>query len=249
MSSLDRRPDGCRFNSSAAADAGDPGEEQVHVQAPAPRQVLGQQPAEHQPDRPAAAGDRAEDAERLAAFLRVAERGGQQPQRRGSQERAECALARARRHQHAEAGRGPADGGGDGEADQPAEERYLAPDQVARPPAEQQQAAECQRVGGHHPLPVHGREPQRSLRGRQRDVDDRGIEHHHQLGDADDAEDHPPAGVGLRRRGRPARRPAVARADVAHLSHLSGGYVSTSPSYTAVKRRRNLQSYSSGRRP
>ena len=41
------------------------GEQQVDVQAPAPRQAVGQQAAEQQPDRGSAGGDRAEDAERL----------------------------------------------------------------------------------------------------------------------------------------------------------------------------------------
>ena len=171
-------------------------EDQVHVQAPAPGQVLGQDPAQHQADRAAGADDRAVDAERLAALLGVAERRGQDRQGRRREQRPERALGGARRHQHAESGGRSADGRRGGEAERAGQERDLAPDQVAQPPAKQQQAAERQRVGGHHPLPVHGGEAQRPLRGRQRDSHDRGVQHHHQLGQADGAQDQPPAGVG-----------------------------------------------------
>jgi hypothetical protein len=56
-----------------------------------------------------------------------------------------------------------ADGRRSGETGHPGQERDLATDQVAEPSAEQQQAAKRQRVGGHHPLPVHGAEAQRPL--------------------------------------------------------------------------------------
>ena len=111
-------------------------EDQVHVQAPAPGQVLGQHAAEQQADRAAAAGDRAVDAERLAALLRVGERGGQQRQRRGREQRAERALAGAGRDQHGEVDRGAADGRGAGEAEQAGQERPFRPNRSAsRPPS------------------------------------------------------------------------------------------------------------------
>jgi hypothetical protein len=46
------------------SDRREAGEDQVHVQAPAPGQVLGQDAAEHQADRAPGADDRAVDAER-----------------------------------------------------------------------------------------------------------------------------------------------------------------------------------------
>ena len=57
------------------------------------------------------------------------------------------------------------------------------------PAAEQQQAAERERVGGDDPLAVAVGEVQRLLRGRQRDVHDRRVEDDHQLRDAEDGED------------------------------------------------------------
>jgi hypothetical protein len=41
------------------------------------------------------------------------------------------------------------------------------------------------------PLQVAGDEPQVPLERRQRDVDDRGIENHHELGDRDDSQHDP----------------------------------------------------------
>ena len=84
------------------ARSGQAGEEQVHVQAPPPGQVLGQHAAQQQPHRAARPGDSAVHAERPAALGRIAERHGQQRQRRRREQGAERALAGPRRHQHAE---------------------------------------------------------------------------------------------------------------------------------------------------
>ena len=170
----------------------DPGEDQVDVQAPPPRQVGGQRAADQQPEGRAAGRDRAVDAECPAPFLRVGKRRGQQRQGGRRQQRGEDPLAGACRHQHREADRGAADGGGDREAGQPGQEGHLAADQVGQPPAEQQQAPERQRVRGHDPLPVGVREPQRALRRRQREVHHGHVEDDHESGGADGGEDQPP---------------------------------------------------------
>ena len=78
-----------------------------------------------------------------------------------------------------------------GEAEQADQERHLPAEQVGQPPAEQEQAAERQGVRGHHPLPVHRGEVQRTLRGRQGDVHHRDVQDDHELREADDAEDEP----------------------------------------------------------
>ncbi len=62
------------------ADDGDGGEHQVDVEAVPPGQVLGENAAEDQPDGAAAGGDGPEDPVRLAAIIRVGERGGQDRQ-------------------------------------------------------------------------------------------------------------------------------------------------------------------------
>ena len=181
------------------------GEDQVHIQRPAPGQVLGQRATQQQAHRAAGPGDRPVDGERPAAVLRPGERGGQQRQRRRDQQRRERALAGPRGDQHGEVDRGAADGRDPGEPGQAGQERDLAAQQVGQPAAEQQQAAERQRVGGDHPLPVHGSEVQRPLRGRQRDVHHRQIQHHHELCQADHAQDEPPPPVPGAAGGRGTR--------------------------------------------
>jgi hypothetical protein len=90
--------------------------------------------------------------------------------------------------------RHPADRRCYGEADQPADERPLAPEQVAELAAQQQEAAERKRISGDDPLTVIGREVQCLLRGRQCDVDDRHIEHNHELRDTHEGEHGPAVG-------------------------------------------------------
>ena len=86
----------------------------------------------------------------------------------------------------------------------PNDEDPPAPEQVAGPPAEQQQPAEGERVGVDHPFQVGTGKVQRVLDVRQRHVHDRGVEHHHQLrgGDHREREPEPP-----RRRRLPDGRP------------------------------------------
>jgi hypothetical protein len=177
------------------AGEGHPGEEQVHIQRPPPGQVLGQGAAEQQPDCAAGPDDRPVDAERLVAVLRLGEGGGQQRQPRRHQQRSERALKGPRGDQHGEVDRGAANGRDPGEAGQPGQERDLPAQQVRQLAAEQQQAAERQRVRGDHPLPVHGVEAQRALRRRQRDVQHRQVQYHHQLCQADHPQQHPAPSV------------------------------------------------------
>ena len=80
------------------------------------------------------------------------ERRRQQRERRGREQGAEDALQRACADEHLEALRGAADGGGGREAEQAGDERPLAAEEIAELAAEQQQAAEGQRVGRDDPL-------------------------------------------------------------------------------------------------
>lgn len=189
------------------------GDRDVDEQAPAPVQVLGQQPAQDQAECGAAGGDRAEDAEGRTALPGVREGGGEQPQGRGGEQGAEPALEGAGAEEHGGAVRRAAEGGGGGEAQQADGEDAFAAEEVAQPSAEQQQAAEGERVGGDHPLPVGVGDAQVPLRRRQRDVHDGDVEDDHELGDGDDHQ-HPPAaavrvlmtGGGLRRHWSAFRR-------------------------------------------
>ena len=73
----------------------------------------------------------------------------------------------------------------DGEA---GDEHAAAPEQVGRAAAEQQEAAEDERVGADHPLQVLLREPEVGLDRGQRDVHDRDVEDDHELHDAEEGE-------------------------------------------------------------
>ena len=75
------------------------------------------------------------------------------------------------------------------------DEHALAAEVVGDAPAQQQEAGEGQRVRREHPLAVGRRDVQGPLRRGQGDDDDGGVEHHHQLGDGDDAEGAEALGV------------------------------------------------------
>jgi hypothetical protein len=79
----------------------------------------------------------------------------------------------------------PAERGRERESAQADQQRALATGVVRDPAAEQQQAAEGQRVGGDDPLPVGVRDPEVALRRRQRDVHDGRVEDDHELGRGD----------------------------------------------------------------
>ena len=79
---------------------------------------------------------------------------------------------------------------------EPGKEHALAAEQVAEAAGEQQEAAEGDEEGVDDPGQVALAEVQVALDRRQRHVHDRGVEHDHELGQADNHEGHPPAVVG-----------------------------------------------------
>ena len=126
------------------------------------------------------------------AFAAGGERDGQQRERGRRQQRGADALYGADRDEHAGGGREPAGQRGGREQAEAGEEHAAAAEQVARPAAEEQEAAEGERVGVHHPLEAVGGEPEISLDGGERDVHDRDVEDHHELREGEDGEDEPP---------------------------------------------------------
>ena len=159
------------------------------VQAPAPVHVLGEEAAEDEPEGRPGDGDGGVDPEGTPALLRVAEGRGEDRQHRRRQQRAEEPLQPAGADQHEGGLRGSADGRRQGEAPHAEHQRALRPDHVADAPAEQQEAAEGQGVGGDHPLPIGVREAEGVLRRGQGDDHDRRVEHDHELRPGDDDED------------------------------------------------------------
>jgi hypothetical protein len=120
---------------------------------------------------------RGDDGQRGGGDQRGAEalqapRGDQHPGRRG-----EAVEQRGQREQ------------GDAGHEQPA-----AADEVRRPPAEQQEAAEHERVAVDDPREVGGGEAEVALDRGQGDVHDRRVEHDHELREADEDEHEPAVG-------------------------------------------------------
>jgi hypothetical protein len=177
----------------------DDGERDVHEERPAPVQVLGEEAAQDQTDGTAAAGDRAVDAERLGALLGIGEHHGEQGERGGREQGSEDTLERSGAEHHRLVGGRTAQRGGHGEAAQAHDEGLLAAPQVGYPAAEQEQTAEGEGVGRDDPLPVAVGDAQVLLGGGQGDVHDGGVQDDHQLGQRDEDERFPAAGV---RRGR-----------------------------------------------
>ena len=126
----------------------------VDEEDPRPRQRLDEDAAEHEPDRAAADGDRRPHAHRLRPLCALRERRGDDRQRGRRDQRGAEALQAAEDDEHAGARREPVEQRGDGEDDEADEEDLLAPSEVARAPAEQEEAAEHQRVRVDDPLQV-----------------------------------------------------------------------------------------------
>ncbi len=168
----------------------------VDQQAPPPRGVLGEQTTEYEADRRATAGDRAVHAEGAGPLLALGEGDRDQGERGRCEHRGERALQRAGGEQQPGVGRETTQRRGEREPDQTPDEGALAADIVGDPAAEQQQTAEGEGVGRHHPLPVGGGDVQRVLRVRQGDVHDGRVEHDHELRDGDDRQRQPAPWIG-----------------------------------------------------
>jgi hypothetical protein len=141
------------------------------------------------------AGQRAPDAERDVALT---------PRREGDREQRKGGGREQRRADALHGADGDERSGGTGEPAgerrcpeqrEAGEEHAAAPEQVARAPAEQQQATEGKRVGVDDPLQPVSREPEVGLDRGQCDVHDRDVEDDHELGDGEDGQGEP-FGVG-----------------------------------------------------
>ena len=185
------------------------GEEQVHVQAPPPGQVLGQRPAQQQAHRAAGPGDRAVHRRTTCArsfgSVNVVASSDSADGTSSAANAPWQARAVTSMGKFTEAPPMAETAGEPGHAGQ---EHHLAADHVGQLAAQQQQAAERQRVRGDHPLPVRQREVQRPLRRGQRDVHDRRVQHDHQLRQADHTQDQPAPSAQATVNGSSIRRHA-----------------------------------------
>ena len=148
-------------------------------------------PPSSRPDGGAARGDRAPDGERLRALLALAEGRGDDRQRGGGDQRAAEALEGPCADQHRVRGRQAVEQRCEREDRRSRHEQPPPADQVGHAPAQQQEAAEHQRVAVDDPLQRGVGEAEVGLDRRQRDVHDGGVEDDHELREADDDERQP----------------------------------------------------------
>ena len=163
----------------------------VDEEDPRPGERLRQPAAEHEAEGRAADGDRGPDAERLRALLPLGERRRDDRERGGGDESGPEALQRAEADQLARARREPVQERRRREDDEADEEEPLAAEKVAGATAEQEEAAEHERVRIDDPLEVGLAQAEVLLDGREGDVHDRRVEDDHELCEADQDEDHP----------------------------------------------------------
>jgi hypothetical protein len=153
---------------------------------------LRQDAASQQADRTAARDDERVDAHRDRALGRLRELGDQQRQNRGRGDGPAEALHEPGHDQQDLIICQAADHRRQREGDQSGQEHPLAPEQVSQPPGEQQEATERDHVRIDDPGQVGLREAEVALHRGQGHVHDRGVEHHHQLTEANHSEGDPP---------------------------------------------------------
>jgi hypothetical protein len=186
----------------------------VDEEDPLPAGVSREDPAEEHAGGGAAAAHCSPDPERLVPLGSLLESGGDDREGGRRHDRRAEPLHGARRDEDSGRAREAADQGGEREERQADEEHPLAAEDVAGTPAEQQEAAEGDCVGSDHPLQAGLREVQATPDRRQRDVDDRDVEHRHEERDADECERLPAARIGLcgvHRISSPVATPIVRR--------------------------------------
>ena len=167
----------------------------VDEEDPRPAERARQRAAEQHARRAAATRGRAPDAEREVALAALPEGRGQDRERGRREQRRAEALHGAEGDQRALRPGEPVQQRADREQRQPGHEQAPPSEQVGEPAAEQQHAAEEDRVGGDHPLQALLREVQVGPDRRQRDVHDRDVEHDHELRRDDHRQREPAAAI------------------------------------------------------
>ena len=154
---------------------------QVDEEDPRPAQVRGEDAAEQHADGAADAGDRTPHGERDVPVAPLAEGGDDDRERCRREQRAAQALQRPRDDQRAFRPGEPGKQRAEREHRDACHEQPPASEQVGQATAQQQHAAEQDRVGGDHPLQALLREMKVVLDRRQGDVHDRDVEDDHEL--------------------------------------------------------------------
>ncbi len=156
---------------------------------PAPRRELGEKPAGDQTRRAAGGGDRRVEADGANPLLTLGEGGRQERERGGCGQGRARALERPGGQERPRRRCQPAEERADRKDGDAEEEDAAATEEVARPGPEKQESAEGEDVGVEHPRQRVRRESEVLLDVGKGDVDDRGVEHDHQLGCEDDGQE------------------------------------------------------------
>ncbi|MCY1299626.1 hypothetical protein D9M70_491620 [compost metagenome] len=159
---------------------------QVDEETDPPAEPAGKQTAEHHAEARADAGDRTVIGDRPRAFRSLGKIRLDQRQRGGGEDRRAEALHGARAKQPFRRRCQPDHDGGRCEDGKPGNEQPTPAENVARPRAQQQEAAKGERIGAVHPGKPGVAELQLVANLRQAGDHDRDIEHDHQVADDDD---------------------------------------------------------------
>ena len=163
----------------------------VHEEDPVPVERLRQHAAREQAHRAPGRRDEAVDADRLRAVARLGEHRHDDAEDHRRRHRAADSLEEPRADEQLLALRDSAQQGGAGEDAEAGEEDRPAPDQVAEPAGQQQEAAEGDQVRVDHPGEAGVREAEIVLNRREGDVHDGRVEDDHQHAHAEDVEGEP----------------------------------------------------------
>jgi len=165
----------------------------VDVEDPGPGEVRREHAAEQDADGSAAARRRSPDAERGVALATFPEDRHQEREARGREECAAETLETAEDDERSGRPGQAAERGAEGEERDAADEDAPAAEQVCEAPAEQEEAAEDDCVGGDHPLEARLGKAEIVLDRGQGDVHDRHVEHDHELRGDDQGKSRPAA--------------------------------------------------------
>ena len=163
----------------------------VDQEDPVPVEQAGQDATGEHAHRAATRHHEPEEAHRLGPLGRVGEQAHDQGEcDRGYRSAAQALDGAADDEEERVRGESAGDAGG-GERDDTSQEDAFVAEEVSQPSREQQEAAEGQHVGVDHPGQRGLGEPQVGLDGRQRDVHDVGVEHDHQVTEAQHVQRQP----------------------------------------------------------
>ena len=185
-------------NEQASGDDRGGDDRDVHDEHRTPPEVVEQEAADDRTQGDADAGGRGPDADGHRAFTGVGEDAGQQGQGRRHDERGTGAHDRPRDHELTDATGERRGGRRDPEDGEPEQQGAPPSEAVAERAREEQQTGEHERVRVDHPLELADVGFEVAYERRQRDVDDRVVDHDDQEADAQHDECEPATGVQAR---------------------------------------------------